>query len=201
MKRVFHILLFISLSINNALAQTVSGPVEKKAMFAGGCFWCMEPPYESYYKKGVLKVLSGYSGGKKANPTYEEVSAGNSGHIEVIEVTYDPNLISYEKLLQIFWVNVDPLDKSGQFCDKGDQYLSAVYYSNNMEKILIEKSLAEKAAMLKMKGKIATKVLPSSTFYPAEDYHQDYYLKNPLRYKLYRFNCGRDARLKALWSR
>ncbi len=180
MYKVFHILLFISLSINNALAQVKSiSPTLKKAVFAGGCFWCMEPPFEAYYKKGVIKVLSGYSGGKKANPTYEEVSAGDTGHIEVIEVTYDSDLISYETLLNIFWTNVDPLDSRGQFCDKGEQYLSAVFYAEVSEKAAIDKSLEQKAILLKNKGKVVTKVLPAKTFYPAEEYHQDYLRKNP----------------------
>lgn len=201
MKIVFHTFLFISLSLSNALAQNKQGTELRKAVFAGGCFWCMEPPYEAYYNKGVIKVTSGYIGGKKANPTYEEVSAGNSGHREAIEVVYDPTKLTYDKLLEIFWINIDPLDASGQFCDKGEQYQSAVYFNNDAERIQIEKSKKAKSDLLKKKGIVATKVLPASPFYPAEEYHQDYYIKNPVRYKFYRFNCGRDDRLKEVWSR
>ena len=169
-------------------------------MFAGGCFWCMEPPYEALKQEGVIKVTSGYTGGAKANPTYEEVSAGKSGHREVVEVQYDPQKISLDRLLEIFWINIDPLDGDGQFCDRGEQYQSAVYFHNSEEKKIIERSKQIVSKKLKVKGKIKTKILPVTAFWPAEDYHQDYYIKNPLRYKFYRHNCGRDKRLDELWS-
>ncbi len=169
---------------------------EKKAVFAGGCFWCMEPPYEK--TDGVLSVESGYIGGKKANPTYQEVSGGKSGHIEAVEVTYDDTKVSYDKLLTIFWRNIDPFDSAGQFCDKGPQYLSGIYYSNEEEEKLAQKSLAKVMEKFSDK-KVATFVKKASAFYSAEDYHQDYYKKNPIRYKFYRFNCGRDKRLESVW--
>lgn len=194
--KVFHIILFFTLSIQNLWANA-----PRKAIFAGGCFWCMEPPYDEYLNKGVIDVKSGYSGGTKSNPTYEEVSAGITGHKEVVEVTYDPQKISYEKLLEIFWRNVDPLDSAGQFCDKGDQYQSAIFYSSNEEKVEAEKSLLAIKERLKKKGQIVTQILPAKTFYPAEEYHQEFYKKNPLRYKFYRFNCGRDKRLEEVWSK
>lgn len=171
----------------------------KKAIFAGGCFWCMEPPYDQYLKKGILNVLSGYSGGTKELATYSAVSDGGSKHKEVIEVEYDSSLISYEKLVDIFWSNVDPLDSKGQFCDKGEHYKSALYYSNDEEKKIIEDSMKKIAMKLKV-AKVETQVFKAMPFYPAEEYHQDYYLKNPIRYKYYRYNCGRDQRLKEIWK-
>lgn len=161
------------------------------AVFAGGCFWCMEPPFDAL--KGVLATRSGYAGGTKVNPSYEEVSSGSTGHLEALEVTYDPKIISYAQLLKVFWQNIDPYDKDGQFCDKGEQYTSAVFTSKESERALFLKS--------KPKGAVVTKLLPGTVFYPAEEYHQDYYKKNPIRYKFYRFNCGRDQRLKEIWGK
>jgi peptide-methionine (S)-S-oxide reductase len=167
------------------------------AVFAGGCFWCMEPPYDAL--PGVVATTSGYSGGQKANPTYEQVSAGDTGHIEVIQITYDPKQISYEKLLEVFWRNVDPLDKGGQFCDRGSTYTTAIFVQNQEERKIAEQS---KAAIEKQLGKtVVTAIRPAATFYAAEDYHQDYYQKNPLRYKYYRYSCGRDQRLEHLWGK
>ena len=196
MIKLFHIFLLMTL----LCFETSYGATTKKAMFAGGCFWCMEPPYDAHLKKGVINVLSGYTGGKKETANYPAVSEGNSGHKEVIEVEYDPEKITYAKLLEIFWANIDPLDPIGQFCDKGDQYQSAVYYNDDKEKALIENSLKE--IQKKLPGKmIKTQMIKASPFYPAEDYHQDYYLKNPVRYKFYRYNCGRDQRLKEVWKK
>jgi peptide-methionine (S)-S-oxide reductase len=167
------------------------------AVFAGGCFWCMEPPYDKL--PGVVATTSGYSGGKKENPTYEQVSAGGTGHIEVVQVTYDPKQVSYEKLLEVFWYNVDPLDKGGQFCDRGSTYSTAIFYQNEDQKKLVDQSKVE---IEKKLGKpVVTAIRPAETFYPAEDYHQDYYKKNPLRYKYYRHSCGRDQRLEQLWGK
>ena len=176
-----------------AAAQT---PQTASVILAGGCFWCMEPPYDK--TDGVLSTTSGYSGGNTANPTYESVSAGSTGHIEVVKVEYDPTKISYEKLLDIFWPNIDPLDPAGQFCDKGSQYRSAIFYGNEKEKELAEAS--KKLIAGKLGQAVVTEILPAAQFYPAEDYHQDYYEKNPLKYKFYRFGCGRDARLETLWG-
>ncbi len=166
------------------------------AIFAGGCFWCMEGEYAGI--AGVKKVTSGYTGGKTENPTYEQVSAGNTGHLEAIEVIYNPVEVKYERLLEIFWENIDPLDADGQFCDKGSQYLAGIFTSDNYQKQLAE---ASKAEIAKKFGKpIATIIKPASKFYPAEDYHQQYYIKSKDRYKRYRNGCGRDARLEQLKS-
>jgi peptide-methionine (S)-S-oxide reductase len=188
-----------------AAAQNMSAPAKPpasgptaKATFAGGCFWCMEPPYDKL--DGVIATISGYIGGKKDNPTYEEVSAGITGHAEAVQVEYDPKKVSYEKLLDVFWHNVDPTQKDGQFCDHGTQYRTAIFVHDDEQKRLAE---ASKAALLKskpFKGDIVTEIVPAMKFYPAEDYHQDYYVKNPVRYKFYRTGCGRDARLKEVWG-
>ncbi len=171
-----------------------------KAVFAGGCFWCMEPPFDALVEKGVIETRVGYTGGRGINPSYEEVSGGGTGHREAIEITYDPARIGFEQLLSVFWMNVDPLDGVGQFCDKGHQYTSAIFYAAEEQKKMSLKSLDSIKSKIREKGKIATEILPAGTFYSAEEYHQDYYLKNPLRYKFYRFNCGRDQRLKAVWG-
>ena len=191
--RIFFVPLFLLITViapANLRAQTKSANV----VFAGGCFWCMEPPFDQ--TDGVLKTTAGYTGGALKNPTYEQVSAGKSGHREVIQVSYDPAKTNFAKLLELFWKNVDPLDEAGQFCDKGEQYTSAIYFANEAEKKAAEFSL--KQIEEKLKKKIATKILPAVEFYPAEEYHQDYYLKNPIRYKFYRGSCGRDKRLKEL---
>ena len=167
-----------------------------KATFAGGCFWCMEPPFDKL--DGVSSTISGYAGGKKKNPTYEEVSAGNTGHTEVVQITYDPKKITYEKLLEVFWPNIDPLTANRQFCDIGSQYRTAIFYHDENQKRLAEES--KKALGKRFKEPIVTEIVAAAEFYPAEDYHQDYYVKNPLRYKYYRYNCGRDQRLEALWG-
>jgi len=166
------------------------------AIFAGGCFWCMEPPFEKL--KGVASVVSGYTGGVTKNPTYEEVSDGGTGHYEAVLVTYDPKQVSYATLLDVFWHNIDPLDASGQFCDKGDQYRAVIFYRNPAERQLAEQT-KQKIAQTK-RWNIATQILPATPFYLAEGYHQDYAKKNPVRYKFYRFNCGRDHRLEQLWG-
>ena len=169
-----------------------------EAIFAGGCFWCMEPPFDK--TEGVTATTSGYSGGEKVNPTYRDVSHGGTGHYEVVRVEYDPAKVSYEKLLQVFWHNIDPLDGRGQFCDKGDQYRAAIFYNNDEEKRLAEASKAAIEAEKHFGEPIATEVLPAKPFYAAEDYHQNYYEKNPLKYRFYRFNCARDARLDEVWG-
>ncbi|MCP4401574.1 MAG: peptide-methionine (S)-S-oxide reductase MsrA [bacterium] len=167
-----------------------------KATFAGGCFWCMEPPFDKL--EGVYSTTSGYTGGHKDNPTYKEVSAGETGHTETVEVLYDPEKISYEKLLEVFWVNIDPTVKDRQFCDPGSQYRTAIFYHDEEQKDLAE---ASKKPVVEKFGTVHTEIVSATTFYAAEGYHQDYYKKNPLRYKYYRTSCGRDKRLKALWGK
>ena len=168
------------------------------ATFAGGCFWCMEPPYDAL--PGVISTTSGYMGGSKRNPTYEEVSSGTTGHAEVVQVAYDPAKVGYEKLLEVFWKNIDPTVRDRQFCDIGSQYRTAIFYHTEEQKRLAE---ASRAALMKTKpfrDDIVTPVVAAGPFWPAEDYHQDFYVKNPVRYKFYRTGCGRDARLKQLWG-
>ncbi len=177
-----------------------AAPVPKgaaTAVFAGGCFWCMETAYEG--KPGVIAVVSGFSGGPQEHPTYDQVSAGGTGHAEVVQVTYDPAAISYAQLLDIFWHNIDPTQANGQFCDRGSQYRSAIFYSSAEERTLAEKTKANAANTLRKA--IVTEIVPASPFYPAEDYHQDFWKKDPVRYFSYRTGCGRDARLKQLWGR
>ncbi len=169
------------------------------ATFAGGCFWCMQPPYDALEGKGVIKTVVGYTGGHIENPTYMEVSSGQSGHVEAIEVYYDPNKISYQRLLDIYWRNIDPTVKDRQFCDSGPQYRSVIFYHNQEQERLAKES-KEKLLKEKKFPVIYTEILPAKTFYPAEDYHQDYYKKNPIRYKFYRKTCGRDKKLRELWG-
>ncbi len=173
-------------------------PVSTDAMaiFAGGCFWCMESEFEGM--TGVSDVTSGYAGGDGPAPTYEQVSRGNTGFLEAVSVTYDPRLVSYQKLLDVFWSNVDPFDKDGQFCDKGSQYIAAIFYSSPEEEAKARASLKKIEA--ESKKKVATKIEQATTFYPAEDYHQDYYKKSEAHYKRYRKGCGRDDRLKDVWG-
>lgn len=173
------------------------GPgVVATAIFAGGCFWCMEPPFDKL--DGVLETTSGYTDGQIENPTYKQVSAGRTGHTEAVEIRYDPTKVSYEQLLDVFWKNIDPLAVDRQFCDRGSQYRSGIYYANEQEKALAEASAARVAG--RFDQPIATEIKPASRFYAAEEYHQDYYTKNPIRYKFYRSGCGRDARLAELWG-
>jgi peptide-methionine (S)-S-oxide reductase len=170
-------------------------PPRAVATFAGGCFWCMEGPFDKI--PGVISTTSGYTGGTKQHPTYEEVSSGTTGHRESVEVVYDPTKVSYAKLLDTFWHNVDPTDDTGQFCDHGPQYRAAIFVHDAEQKRLAE---ASKAALQK-KMRVVTDILPASQFWRAEEYHQDYYRKNPVRYHFYRFNCGRDQRLEEIWGK
>ena len=175
-----------------------AAPAKAVATFAGGCFWCMEGPFEKL--PGVKSVTSGYTGGQKKNPTYDEVSAGSTGHAEAVQILYDPAAVSYEKLLEVFWRNIDPLTANAQFCDHGSQYRSAVYVHDEAQRKAAEESKAQLEASGRLRGKIVTEIVAASTFYPAEEYHQDYYRKNPVRYHTYRTGCGRDRRLKELWG-
>ena len=173
-------------------------PVMKKAIFAGGCFWCMEPPFEK--EPGVQKVISGYIGGKIKNPSYEQVSSGGTGHTEAVIIEYDANKVSYERLLEIFWRQIDPTDSGGQFVDRGSQYRSGIYPLDEEQKKAAEKSKKDLAASGQFKKPILTEIVMADTFYPAEDYHQDYYKKNPIRYKFYRNGSGRDQFLNLAWK-
>jgi peptide-methionine (S)-S-oxide reductase len=172
--------------------------VQAEAIFAGGCFWCMEPPFDKL--DGVISTTSGYTSGMRVNPTYEEVSAGKTGHTEALKIVYDPSKITYEGLLQVFWRNHDPLTANAQFCDKGSQYRAGIYYGNEEEKRLAESTKATIAQSGRFKQPIVTEIVAATAFYPAEDYHQNYYIKNPIKYKYYSTSCGRARRLKDLWG-
>jgi peptide-methionine (S)-S-oxide reductase len=189
---------FMGLVLAAALSQGAPAPGQAVATFAGGCFWCMEGPFEKL--PGVVSVTSGYTGGQKKNPTYEEVSSGVTGHAESVQIVYDPKTVSYDKLLEVYWHNIDPLQANAQFCDHGSQYRSAIFFHDAAQQQAAEASKKALEASGKLSGKIVTQIVPASTFYPAEDYHQDYYKKNPIRYQTYRMGCGRDRRLKELWG-
>lgn len=190
--------LWLLASIAYAQSEDGAAPATAIATFAGGCFWCMEPPFDKL--DGVLSTTSGYAGGKSLNPTYQQVSAGGTGHAEVVQIEYDPSKISYAELLEVFWRNVDPTTPNRQFCDGGSQYRTAIYYHDEQQRTEAEASKAQLEREAKLPGPIVTEIVSASEFYPAEDYHQDYYLKNPLRYKYYRYACGRDQRLEELWG-
>ena len=193
------LLLFAPAVLTPGGAGAASAQVLEKATFAGGCFWCMEQAFDNL--EGVKSVVSGYTGGRKPNPTYEEVSAGTTGHAESIEIAYDPAVISYSRLLEVFWRNIDPTVKDRQFCDAGTQYRSAIFYHGEEQKRLAEATKKALEQSRRFPGPIYTEIAPATTFYHAEEYHQKYYRKNPVRYKYYKFNCGRDQRLKELWGK
>lgn len=187
---LFFVMIVSGLCGGNVAAQT------KDAIFAGGCFWCLEGPFDAL--PGVLETQAGYTGGQTSNPTYEQVSSGVSGHLEAMRVVYDPERIDYARLLDVFWRNIDPTDPGGQFCDRGPQYRSAVFFGDEAEEAAAR---ASKARIEESRGfTVATEILPRTEFYAAEEYHQDYYRKNPLRYRFYRQGCGRDQRLRQLWG-
>jgi peptide methionine sulfoxide reductase msrA/msrB len=197
-------LLFLYAKFNKSVhyqstrAQDLKNEKLQKATFAGGCFWCMEPPFEKL--EGVSEVIPGYTGGHKANPTYEEVSAGGTGHLESIQVIYDPKKISYSELLDVFWKQIDPTDPNGQFVDRGSQYRSAIFYHNDEQKRLAEKSKEALEKSGRYDKPIVTEIIKASEFYRAEDYHQDFYKKDPVRYKTYRQFSGRDKYIKKIWG-
>jgi peptide methionine sulfoxide reductase msrA/msrB len=170
----------------------------EKATFAGGCFWCMESPFEEL--EGVREVLAGYTGGHKEDPTYEEVTTGKTGHYEAVQITFDPEVISYSELLDVFWRQINPTDIRGQFADRGEQYKTAVFYHSDEQKRLAEESKEKLQTSGKFQNTIVTEILPASTFYVAEEYHQDYYKKSPVRYKLYRAGSGRETYLQSTWG-
>lgn len=197
------IFLSASLALSIAMPGAISGVAAQQAgqataIFAGGCFWCMEPPFDAL--DGVISTTSGYTSGTQPNPTYAQVSTGKTGHTEALKIVYDPSKVTYEKLLEVFWRNHDPLTANGQFCDKGSQYRAGIYYGTDKEKRLAEASKAAIEKSGRFKQKIVTEIVAATTFYPAEDYHQDYYLKNPIRYKYYSTSCGRARRLNELWG-
>jgi peptide-methionine (S)-S-oxide reductase len=177
---------------------TSDGPLAT-ATFAGGCFWCMEPPYDEL--EGVISTTSGYTGGREKNPTYQDVAEGMTGHAEAVQVAYDPTKVSYERLLDVFWRNIDPFTANAQFCDRGAQYRTAIFYHNEEQKRLAEASKAALEKSGRFSKPIVTEIVPAGEFYVAEDYHQDYYINNPTRYKYYRYRCGRDAVLEEIWGK
>lgn len=183
-----------------ASANPPTEPAEGQAVatFAGGCFWCMEPPFDAL--DGVVATISGYTGGTVERPSYEEVSAGGTGHAEALRVIYDPDKLTYERLLEVFWRNIDPVTADRQFCDGGEQYRSAIFVHGEAQADAARKSRDALAASGRLPGPIVTEIEPAGAFWPAEEYHQDYYRKNPIRYEFYRFNCGRDDRLRELWG-
>jgi peptide-methionine (S)-S-oxide reductase len=199
-RTIFAYLSFFLISVLTIPAFSASAETKmletSKAIFAGGCFWCMEPPFDKI--DGVISTTSGYTSGHQKDPTYKQVSAGGTGHTEAIEIVFDPQKVSYEKLLEVFWLNIDPLNGKGQFCDFGSQYRTGIYYINDEQQKLAEKSREE---IIEKLGKlVATELKAASKFYPAEDYHQNYYQVNPVRYNYYRWSCGRDNRLRELWG-
>lgn len=195
MKPIFLILIttfFLQASFVHADDKTAT------ATFAGGCFWCMEPPFDKL--DGVISTISGYIGGHVKNPKYQDVSAGTTGHTEAIQIKYDPEKVSYEKLVSVFWKNIDPTMADRQFCDRGTQYRPGIFYHDARQHKVANQSLKALKKNKPFKAPIVIEITSASTFYPAESYHQDYYIKNPLRYKYYRYSCGRDNRLKELWG-
>ena len=207
MIRLLGILVSLIIVATVAVAVTMDKKGEKKdmeetmtakAIFAGGCFWCMEPPFEKL--DGVHAVVSGYIDGHKENPTYQEVSSGTTGHTEAVEITYDPNKISFAELLEVFWMNIDPTDAGGQFVDRGSQYRTGIYYLNVEQQQLAEASKERLGKSGRFDSPIVTEIVAATRFYPAEDYHQDYYKESPVRYKFYRYNSGRDQFINRVWG-
>jgi peptide-methionine (S)-S-oxide reductase len=198
MPRVLLSFILMLAAVGLAAAQSAQpAPPRAVAIFAGGCFWCTEADFDKV--AGVISTTSGYIGGKVANPSYEQVSAGSTGHTEAVEVVYDPGKVSYEKLLTYFWRHIDPLVKNAQFCDHGEQYRSAIFVRNDEERALAETS--KKKVEAELKKPAYTQIAAAGPFYKAEDYHQDFYQKNPTKYKFYRWNCGRDQRLEQIWGK
>jgi peptide-methionine (S)-S-oxide reductase len=186
----------IALMLISSAATTGAQEELALATFAGGCFWCMEPPFDEL--PGVVSTTSGYIGGRTQNPTYEEVSSGGTGHAEAVQVRYDPRKVTYTKLLEVFWRNVDPLTANRQFCDAGSQYRSAIFFHDEEQRRLAETS--KNALDKRFAEPVVTEIVKAGAFFPAEEYHQDYYKKNAVRYKVYRWNCGRDRRLAEVWG-
>ena len=197
--RTFWGLSLITALIVGAGAIHAASPSEvETATFAGGCFWCVEADFDKV--EGVISTTSGYIGGHKKNPTYKQVSAGGTGHTEAVQIIYDPAKVTYAELLKVLWRNIDPTTPNRQFCDAGSQYRAEIFHHNERQKDLAEQSKREVESTKQFEAPIVTQITMASAFYPAEEYHQDYYLKNPIRYKIYRYGCGRDKRLKQLWG-
>ena len=188
--------LFLSMN-GPSISETANGD-HAIATFAGGCFWCMEGPFDEL--DGVVSTTSGYTGGRTVNPTYEEVSAGGTGHAEAVQVVYDPQKISYQELLAVYWRNTDPTTPDAQFCDHGDQYRPAIFYHDDEQRRSAESSKEDIERTKTFSAPVVTEITRATVFYPAEGYHQDFYQKNPIRYKFYRLTCGRDSRLAILWG-
>jgi peptide-methionine (S)-S-oxide reductase len=201
MKSILSLVLLVAAAAltASANAQQKPAPGLEQAILAGGCFWCMEPPYDKL--PGVVSTTSGYIGGRTKNPTYEQVSTGSTGHTEAVQVVYDPKKVSYQQLLEVFWRNIDPTTANAQFCDHGSQYRSGIFYLNEEQRKLAVASREQIERTKPFREPIVTEVTAATTFYPAEEYHQDYYKKNPIRYKFYRSGCGRDERLEQLWGK
>lgn len=193
MKKILLSLCLFFFTFPSSAAETL-----ETAIFAGGCFWCMEKPFDAV--NGVKETVSGYTGGQLKNPSYEQVSAGNTGHAEAVKIIFDPQIVSYTELLDVFWRNIDPLNDKGQFCDSGNQYRSGIFYTTEAQRKAARQSLETLQEGRFKEQTIATEITPATTFYPAEQYHQNYYQKNPLRYKYYRYRCGRDQRLEEVWG-
>lgn len=198
MRCLIPFVLAFSALVGTASAGMAAPDDRATAIFAGGCFWCMEPPFDK--TNGVIATISGYIGGTLDHPTYEQVSAGGTGHAEAVKIVYDPSKVSYSELLHIFWRNVDPLRKDAQFCDTGHQYRSAIFYLDDEQKKLAKESKEELEKSGRFSQPVVTEIAKAGPFYPAEKYHQDYYVKNPNRYTFYRWSCGRDARLEQIWG-
>jgi peptide-methionine (S)-S-oxide reductase len=189
------LILLLAGGFSGALAQ--SAPKEAVATFAGGCFWCVEADFDKV--EGVISTTSGYTGGKTPNPSYQQVSGGRTGHAEAVKIVFDPGKVTYAKLLEIYWRSIDPLAKDRQFCDSGDEYRSAIFFHDEEQRALAEAT--KKTVQAKFDKPVHTEIAAAGPFYAAEDYHQDFYLKNPAKYKFYRWNCGRDQRLEQLWGK
>lgn len=194
MKRILLLVMVTAMT----MVSSAAAEERETATFAGGCFWCMEHPFDEL--PGVIATTSGYTGGHRDNPSYEEVSAGATGHTEAIQIVYNPALVSYEKLLEVYWRNSDPTTANRQFCDVGSQYRPGIFYHSEAQKQVAEASKAAVQQNKQFKENVVTEITPATSFWPAEEYHQNYYLKNPIRYKFYRYNCGRDQRLQQLWG-
>ena len=200
MRRALSILLLLVFAAGAALAQSGSPPAQKEAVatFAGGCFWCTEADFDKV--AGVIRTISGFIGGKVANPSYQQVTTGATGHTEAVEIVYGPSKVTYQQLLEVFWRNHDPLVKDRQFCDRGDMYRPGIFFHSDEQRQQAEAS--KKQVQSKFAPRVVqTEITKAGTFYQAEVYHQDFHQKNPVRYKLYRFNCGRDQRLEELWGK
>jgi peptide-methionine (S)-S-oxide reductase len=200
MTRLLIAVLTMVMAAVQALAQSEEpgSDAAAVAIFAGGCFWCVEEAFDPV--DGVLSTTSGYIGGHVADPSYEQVVRGNTGHAEAVRIEYDPDVVSYGTLLETFWTNIDPLDDGGQFCDRGDQYRSAIFFLDERQRELAENSRRQLEESGRLPGRIVTEIVQATEFYTAEDYHQNYYQRNPVRYRLYKFTCGRPARLEELWG-